>query len=59
MDEMLEDTMEMNNDEQDIEDEADEEIDKVLVELTGNKLSNVGSVTNSPLPVSLVLSIVN
>lgn len=56
---MLEDTMEMNNDEQDIEDEADEEIDKVLVELTGNKLSNVGSVTNSPLPVSLVLSIVN
>ncbi|EOQ99227.1 hypothetical protein E3P92_02584 [Wallemia ichthyophaga] len=49
MDEMLQDTMEAN-DEDGVEEEADEEVDKVLTEITGGKLSQVGSVTDKPLP---------
>lgn len=54
MDEMLQDTMEAN-DEDGVEEEADEEVDKVLTEITGGKLSQVGSVTDKPLPVSVFL----
>jgi hypothetical protein len=49
MEEMMEDTLEMNEDEE-IEEEADEEVDKVLAELTGGKLGQVGTVGHE-LPV--------
>ena len=55
MDEMLQDTMDANDEEDGVEEEADEEVDKVLTEITGGKLSQIGSVTNQPLPVSLLL----
>lgn len=50
MDEMVQDTMDAN-DEDGLEEEADEEVDKVLTEITGGKLSQVG-VVDKPLPVS-------
>ncbi|TIA88996.1 hypothetical protein E3P99_02248 [Wallemia hederae] len=50
MDEMLQDTMDANDEEDGVEEEADEEVDKVLTEITGGKLSQIGSVTNQPLP---------
>ncbi|KIM46133.1 hypothetical protein M413DRAFT_441196 [Hebeloma cylindrosporum] len=48
MEEMLEDTLDMDEDEE-LEDEADAEVDKVLFELTNGKLGEVGSVS-SELP---------
>lgn len=50
MEEMLEDTLDMDEDEE-LEDEADAEVDKVLFELTNGKLGEVGSVATD-LPVS-------
>lgn len=43
MEEMMEDTLEMDEDEE-IEEEADAEIDKVLFELTSGKLGQAGAV---------------
>jgi hypothetical protein len=50
MEEMMEETLEMDEDEE-VEEEADAEVDKVLFELTDGKLGVVGSVANE-LPVS-------
>lgn len=44
MEEMLEDTLQMDDDEE-IEEEADAEVDKVLFELTNGKLGQAGTVT--------------
>jgi len=49
MEEMLEDTLQMDEDEE-IEEEADAEVDKVLFELTNGKLGQAGTVTTE-LPV--------
>lgn len=49
MEEMMEDTLEMNEDEE-IEEEADEEVDKVLAEITGGKLGLAGA-AGKDLPV--------
>lgn len=51
MEEMLDDTLEMDDDEE-LEDEADAEVDKVLFDLTNGKLGQAGTV-QSELPVSL------
>ena len=48
---MLEDTLEMDEDEE-LEEEADAEVDKVLFELTNGKLGEVGAV-GTELPVRL------
>jgi len=53
MEEMLEDTLDMEEDEE-LEEEADAEVDKVLFELTNGKLGEAGSV-GSELPVSSVM----
>jgi len=50
MEEMLEDTLEMEEEEE-LEEEADAEIDKVLFELTNGKLGQAGTV-GEELPVS-------
>lgn len=50
MEEMLEDTLEMDEEEE-IEEEADAEVDKVLFELTNGKLGQAGTV-GAELPVS-------
>jgi charged multivesicular body protein 3 len=50
MEEMLEDTLEMDEDEA-IEEEADAEVDKVLFDLTDGKLGQAGAV-GTELPVS-------
>ena len=52
MEEMLEDTLDMEEDEE-LEEEADAEVDKVLFELTNGKLGEAGSV-DQELPVSAV-----
>ena len=44
---MLEDTLEMDEDEE-LEAEADEEVDKVLFELTDGKLGQAGKVDATP-----------
>ncbi|OJA19006.1 hypothetical protein AZE42_00346 [Rhizopogon vesiculosus] len=50
MEEMLEDTLQMDEDEE-IEEEADAEVDKVLFELTNGKLGQAGAVgTELPTP---------
>lgn len=49
MEEMLEDTLQMDEDEE-IEEEADAEVDKVLFELTNGKLGQAGTV-RTELPV--------
>jgi len=49
MEEMLEDTLQMDEDEE-IEEEADAEVDKVLFELTNGKLGQAGMVRTG-LPV--------
>lgn len=49
MEEMLEDTLDMDEDEE-LEEEADAEVDKVLFELTNGKLGEAGSV-GTELPV--------
>jgi charged multivesicular body protein 3 len=51
MDEMMQDTLEAM-DEEDIEEEADAEVDKVLYDLTDGKLGQAGQV-GTELPVSL------
>jgi charged multivesicular body protein 3 len=53
MEEMLEDTLEMDEDEE-LQEEADAEVDKVLFEITNGKLGEAGSVATE-LPVSFVL----
>ena len=53
MEEMLDDVMDMEDDEE-LEEEADAEVEKVLYEITDGKLGAIGSV-NSELPVSGVL----
>ncbi|KAH6914854.1 vacuolar sorting protein Vps24 [Coprinopsis sp. MPI-PUGE-AT-0042] len=45
MEEMLEDTLEMDDDEE-LEEEADAEVDKVLFELTNGKLGQAGTINN-------------
>lgn len=50
MEEMLEDTLEVDADD-DLEEEADAEVDKVLFELTNGKLGLAGTV-GTELPVS-------
>lgn len=50
MEEMLDDTMNLEEDEE-VEEEADEEVDKVLFELTNGKLGQAGTVDTQP-PVS-------
>lgn len=50
MEEMLDDTLEME-DEEELEEEADAEVDKVLFDLTDGKLGLAGSVSTE-LPVS-------
>ena len=50
MEEMLEDTLDIDEDEE-LEDEADAEVDKVLFELTNGKLGEAGSVATD-IPVS-------
>ncbi|CAO1626469.1 unnamed protein product [Sympodiomycopsis kandeliae] len=47
MEEMLEDTMEMGEDEEEMEEEAQGQVDKVLFELTDGKL---GQASTDPLP---------
>jgi hypothetical protein len=54
MDEMLQDTLEVEEDE-DLEEEADAEVDKVLYELTDGKLGEAGSV--GALPVRRIVII--
>ena len=54
MEEMMEETLDMEEDEE-IEEEADVEVDKVLFELTNGKLGEAGSV-GTGLPVSFCLS---
>ena len=52
MEEMLEDTLDLEEDEE-LEEEADAEVDKVLFELTNGKLGEAGTV-DKELPVSAV-----
>lgn len=54
MEEMLDDTLEMEDDEE-LEEEADAEVDKVLFEITDGKLGAAGSV-RTELPVSALVS---
>ena len=53
MEEMMEDTLTVNEDEG-LEEEADAEVDKVLFELTDGKLGQAGSV-KTDLPVSVLI----
>ena len=53
MEEMLEGTLEMDED-QELEGEADAEVDRVLFDLTNGKLGEAGSVSTE-LPVSATL----
>jgi hypothetical protein len=55
MDEMMEDTLEAMDDDE-LEDEADEEVDKVLYELTDGKLGQAGQV-GTELPVSYLCAL--
>ena len=50
LEEMMDDTLAVEEDEE-LEEEADAEVDKVLFELTNGKLGQAGSVQNE-LPVS-------
>lgn len=52
MEEMMEDILEMDEDEE-LEEEADGEVDKILFELTDGKLGMAGSVS-AELPVCLI-----
>lgn len=53
MEEMLEDVLDLEDDEE-IEEEADAEVDKVLYDITDGKLGVAGSV-NTELPVRIFL----
>ena len=55
MEEMLDDAMDLEEDEG-VEEEADEEVDKVLFELTNGKLGQAGTVDTQP-PVSTLLPV--
>jgi charged multivesicular body protein 3 len=55
MEEMMNDTLDMEEDEE-LEEEADAEVDKVLFELTNGKLGEAGS-AGTELPVSSFVSI--
>lgn len=57
LEEMLDDTLEMEDDEE-LEEEADAEVDKVLFELTNGKLGEAGS-AGVELPVCEFLSFVS
>jgi charged multivesicular body protein 3 len=52
---MIDDTLDLDEADSELEDEADEEVDKVLYELTDGKLGMAGTVKDS-LPVSLPCS---
>ena len=52
---MLEDTLEMDEDEE-LEEEADAEVDKVLFDLTNGKLGQAGTVSTELPPVRLLTS---
>jgi hypothetical protein len=52
MEEMMEESLDSINDDEELEQEADEEVDKVLFELTDGKLGQAGKVGGA-LPVSL------
>jgi t-SNARE complex subunit (syntaxin) len=51
MEEMMEESLDSVNDDEELEQEADEEVDKVLYELTDGKLGQAGRV-GAELPVS-------
>ena len=51
MDEMLQETMDAHDEEEGLNEEADEEVDKVLIEITGGKLDQIGSMADTELPV--------
>ena len=55
MEEMLDDTLETVDDDEELEEEADAEVDKVLFELTDGQLGKLGAV-GSELPVRLRVS---
>jgi charged multivesicular body protein 3 len=55
MEEMLDDAMELEEDEE-VEEEADAEVDKVLFELTNGKLGQAGTVDTQPPVSTLFLS---
>lgn len=50
MEEMVDDTLEAIDDDEELEEEADAEVDKVLFELTDGQLGKLGTV-GSELPV--------
>jgi len=52
MEEMLDDTLEAMDDDEELEEEADEEVEKVLFDITDGKLGLAGSV-GAELPVSI------
>jgi charged multivesicular body protein 3 len=54
MEEMMEETLDSVDNDDELEEEADAEVDKVLFELTDGKLGQAGKV-GSELPVSLLL----
>jgi len=57
MEEMLEDTLDMDEDEE-LEHEADAEVDQVLFELTNGKLGEAGSIsTELPVRTTIISSI--
>jgi len=51
MEEMMEDTMESVLEDEDLEDAADEEVDKILYELTAGALGQAGDVASGELPM--------
>lgn len=53
MEEMMEDTLAMVDDDEELEEEADAEVDAVLFNITEGKLGKAGTVTTD-LPVSLI-----
>ena len=58
MEEMLDDTLQMEDDEE-LEEEADAEVDKVLYDLTEGKLGQAGAVKEElPVRVSFVPSVI-
>lgn len=57
MEEMLTETLEGLDEDEELEEEADAEVDKVLFELTDGKLGQAGSV-QTELPVSVHLNVV-
>lgn len=51
MEEMVDDTLEGLDEDEELEEEANEEVDKVLFELTDGKFGKIGEVSTT-LPVS-------